>query len=60
MIVRVSGLVWLPKSELTSQQLINIKNALTIIPKRTTDIAAKADPEPIFMFEEKALRASDR
>jgi superfamily II DNA or RNA helicase len=52
MIVRVSGLVWLPKSDLNNNQIINIKRSLTVIPKRTTDIVAKEDPKPIFMFEE--------
>lgn len=52
MIVRVSGLVWIQKSDLTSKQLINIKNKLIVIPKRTTDISSKSDPEPLFLFEE--------
>ena len=54
MIVKVDGLVWLPKDDLNYQNIINIKDQLTIYPRKTTDIGSKADPPPIFLFEEKA------
>ncbi|MDD5511439.1 MAG: DEAD/DEAH box helicase family protein [Dehalococcoidales bacterium] len=50
--VLVSGLVWIPLDELEIHQLDNIKKRLTVYPKKTTDIMSKADPPPIFMFEE--------
>lgn len=50
--VRVSGLVWLPKAEMTVQQVLNLKSQLTIYPTKTTDIGNKSDPPPIFLFEE--------
>jgi len=51
--VRVSGLVWLPVANLSPHQVLNIKNQLTIYPKKTTDIGDQSDPPPIFMFEER-------
>lgn len=50
--VLVSGLVWIPLDELEIHQLDNIKKRLTVYPKKTTDIMSKADPPPIFMFDE--------
>lgn len=50
--VVVSGNVWLPIDELSGQQIVNIKDSLTIYPKKTTDIATKADPPPIYMYDE--------
>lgn len=51
--VVVSGNVWLPIDELSGQQIMNIKKSLTVYPKRTTDIASKADPSPICMYDER-------
>jgi type I site-specific restriction endonuclease len=51
--VVVSGNVWLPIDDLSAQQILNIKELLTIYPKKTTDIATKADPKPIYMYDEK-------
>lgn len=51
--VRIDGMAWLSKSELDSQQIINIKNSLTLYPKKTTDISTKKDPDPIFMYDER-------
>lgn len=51
--VVVSGNVWLPIDELSGQQIVNIKDSLTIYPKKTTDIATKADPPPIYMYDER-------
>jgi len=50
--VVVSGMVWLPKSELSSQNIRNIKDRLVFRPRRTTDIGAKADPAPIYMYSD--------
>jgi superfamily II DNA or RNA helicase len=50
--VYVSGLVWLPMDQLLPQQIFNIKNQLTVYPKKTTDIGNQPDPPPIFMFVE--------
>ena len=51
--VIVGGLVWLPMSELTGQQIVNLKDKLTVYPKKTTSLGNKSDPPPIFMFEER-------
>jgi hypothetical protein len=51
--VVVGGNVWLPIDDLSAQQILNIKESLTIYPKKTTDIATKADPKPIYMYDEK-------
>ena len=48
--VIVNGLVWLPTAEFSYQQLLNIKNRLTIYPKKTTDLGNKPDPPPIFLY----------
>jgi superfamily II DNA or RNA helicase len=50
--VIISGLVWLPRSELTDRQIGNLKSELTIQPKRTTDISVKEEPAPIFLFDD--------
>lgn len=50
--IEISGMVWLPLNELSYNQINNLKRDLTIYPKKTTDIVAKEDPEPIFMFKE--------
>lgn len=50
--VVVSGLVWISLDDLTSNQVSNIKRQLTIYPRKTTDIVAKEDPKPIFLFDE--------
>lgn len=50
--VRIDGQAWLYMDELTIQQLDNIREQLTIYPRKTTDIATKKDPDPIFLFEE--------
>ena len=45
-------MVWLPRGELNTYQINNIKRDLTIQPRKTTDIQTKEDPSPIFLFEE--------
>jgi len=45
-------MVWLPLAELNRYQIDNIKQELTIFPRKTTDIQTKEDPQPIFLFEE--------
>lgn len=50
--VIISGMVWLPRGELNNYQINNIKQDLTIQPRKTTDIQTKENPAPIFLFEE--------
>ena len=50
--VKIGGWAWLPKDELLSHQILNIKDKLTVYPRKTTDIASKSEPDPIFMYEE--------
>lgn len=50
--VKIGGWVWLPCGELSPQNIINIKEQLTVYPRRTTDIGNKVDPPPIFLFKE--------
>lgn len=50
--VRIDGRVWLPMDELTIHQIDNIRDQLVVYPRKTTDIATKKEPDPIFMFEE--------
>ena len=38
--------------ELTIHQIDNIRDQLVVYPRKTTDIATKKEPDPIFMFEE--------
>lgn len=54
--VVVSGLVWLDRSELTRQQVSNIRRMLTIYPRKTTDIVTKKEPDPIFLYEDNEER----
>ena len=49
--VRIDGRVWLPMDELTIHQIDNIRDQLVVYPRKTTDIATKKEPVPIFMFE---------
>lgn len=50
--VVVSGLVWLPKSDLSGLNIRNIKDKLVVYPKKTTDIASKPHPRPIYLYSE--------
>lgn len=50
--VIVGGQVWLPRGSLSDLNVLNIKRQLTILPRKTTDIQAKKDPDPIFLYEE--------
>lgn len=45
-------MAWLSRSKLSGYQIDNIKQELTIYPRKTTDIQTKEDPAPIFLFEE--------
>jgi len=45
-------MAWLQLDELNKYQVDNIKQELTIQPRKTTDIQTKEDPKPIFLFEE--------
>ena len=45
-------MAWLSRSKLSEYQIDNIKQELTIYPRKTTDIQTKEDPAPIFLFEE--------
>ncbi|MBN2256323.1 MAG: DEAD/DEAH box helicase family protein, partial [Anaerolineaceae bacterium] len=49
--VRIGGLVWLPLDDLEDNQINNIKQKLTIYPRKTFEME-KEDPPPIFMFRE--------
>lgn len=49
--VRVGGLAWLSKSELTEYQLQQLKRRLTVIPRKVGNYPGDA-PQPIFLFEE--------
>jgi len=54
--VNISGMAWLRKSELAPHQLKNLREQLTIQPRKTTDIAAAEDPEPILLYQEDEAR----
>lgn len=48
--VVVDGYVWLPKDELTENQVANMMRMLVVYPRKTTDISTKADPDPVYMY----------
>lgn len=50
--VTIAGWVYLPVSELTELNINNMKQDLTVYPRRTTDIATKEDPAPLFLFDD--------
>lgn len=50
--VTISGMAWLRTSELAPHQLKNLREQLTIQPRKTTDIAAAEDPDPIYLYQE--------
>lgn len=49
--VRVDGLAWLQKADLTYGQLKGLRRALTVIPRVFSEYA-KEDPKPLYLFEE--------
>jgi superfamily II DNA or RNA helicase len=50
--VIVGEWAWLPKAELSDQQILTLRRALTIYPKKIGDHPGEA-PEPIFLYEDK-------
>lgn len=50
--VTISGWVYLPMDQLTELNINNMKEALTIYPRLTTDIGSQKEPSPIFLFDE--------
>jgi superfamily II DNA or RNA helicase len=49
--VVVSNMAWLPKSELTPEQIVNLKNALTVVPARVGDHPGE-DPDPFPIYQD--------
>ena len=49
--VKVNGLAWLPKSELSESVLEKLRRTLTVIPSKAGDYPGEP-PKPIFLFEE--------
>jgi len=54
--VTISGMAWVKRSSLEPHQLVNLRDSLTIFPKKTTDISSAEDPEPIPLFIEDERR----
>lgn len=48
--VIISGWVWLPKSELTSNQIVNMEKMLTVCPRKIGDYPGD-DPDPIPLYQ---------
>jgi len=48
--VRVDGWAWLPKSELTPHQIVNMESMLTVYPQKVGDYPGE-DPKPIPLYE---------
>jgi len=48
--VEVGGYAWLPKSELSAEQVVNLERLLTVYPTKASDIPGDP-PEPIYLYE---------
>ena len=54
--VEVRGLVWLDTEGLRPHQVRNLKDRLTIYPRKTSDHPKAETPRPIFLYEEDEAR----
>lgn len=50
--ILISGMAWIPSGDLTDTQKRNLRQTLTVHPRLTTNIAGKAAPDPVMMWEE--------
>lgn len=50
--VTISGMAWIKLSAFEPHQLANLRESLTVIPHKTTDITGADEPEPIQLFIE--------
>lgn len=48
MLVKVGSQAWLPRDELTPDQVVNLKKTLTIVPRKVGDMGEDPEPFPIY------------
>lgn len=51
--VIISGMAWLDRKELEPHQIKNIKDALTIFPRKTTMLGDEGPPPPIYLYDDR-------
>lgn len=51
--VVIDGMAWIPLDSLAPQQLVNLRDALTVWPKATSDMG-EGDPGPVYLYREAA------
>ena len=50
--VTITGMAWIKLSSFEPHQLVNLRESLTVYPRKVTDISAAEDPQPIQLFVE--------
>lgn len=54
--VTISGMAWVPISAFEPHQLRNLRESLTVLPRKTTDISEAEEPQPIQLYIEDERR----
>lgn len=48
----ISGMAWIPSGDLSEEQKQALRRSLTVYPRLTSNIAGKATPDPVMMWDE--------